>query len=220
MNTVEERAPVSEALYHAKGNPPLDKPVTFGGPHLCGSCRRITDTAPAGKVLTSQFGSWDDVVQDPEGGRWLCLPCASVYRDPTYRRRTHVVKMDGTVKHLETTTLREYLRAPIPPDVSLIVPLSGKRIIAPRAKWGSLTTDTGTVHWMAAHKRAMEAGIALREWGFPESSLREGSPPHGIIMKMPFSEHGKVRETWRVFDFARNDKIILPLMLFLSRKSK
>lgn len=208
----------TEALYQARGKPPLDKPVVFETFRLCGNCLSRKDVGKAHKILTSQFGSWDDVTQDPEGGRWLCLACASTYRAQDLRRRTSVIHQDGTLERPDLGGLRDVLSRPIPADVSVIIPLSGKKIIAPRAKWGQVVTDTCGLTWSARHKRLMGYGVALREMGFSEAALREESPPFVVLVDLPVEQHADVRHMWREFAVIRTDKTLLPLFLFLSRK--
>ena len=220
MGTNDEQASVTEALYHARGNPPFDKPVSFTENKTCGNCHRRRPTGPARKVLTSQFGSWDDIVQDHEGGRWLCLPCASTYRAADLRRRTTRIDMNGDLTHPDLAELRTSLSKPVPMDVALIVPISGKKIIAPRAQWGKVVTDTGSFTWSARHKRSMEYATILREMGFPESSLREESPAFPILAAPPFDQHEHVRAMWKYLAPTRADKSLLPLILLLSRKVK
>lgn len=208
----------TEALYQARGKPPLDKPVTFETFHLCGNCLNRREAAPAHRILTSQFGSWDDVAQDPDGGRWLCLPCASTYRAVDLRRRTSIIHQDATLERPDLSGLRAALDRPIGHTTAIIIPLSGKRIIAPRATWGRLVTDTCTLTWTARHKRLMGYGVALREMGFSEAALREDSPPFVVLGSIPPEEHERVRAMWREWRVIREDKTLLPLFLFLSRK--
>lgn len=196
----------------------MDKPVTFETFRLCGNCLSRRKVGPAQRILTSQFGSWDDVVQDPEGGRWLCLPCASTYRATDLRRRTSIIHQDGTLDRPDLIALRAVLNRPIEPTTAIIVPLSGKKIIAPRATWGRLVTDTCTMQWTARHKRLLGYGVALREMGFSESALREESPPFVVLAELPVEEHARVRDMWREWKVIREDKTVLPLFLFLSRK--
>lgn len=209
---------VTEAVYQAEGNPAFDKPVPFSEIHLCGNCRRRRSTAPAKKVLTSQFGSWGDIQQDSTGGRWLCLPCAWTYRSPDLRRRSTVVHLDGTMNRPGIPALREILSAPIPADVAVIVPLSGKRIVAPRARWGQVVFDAGALQWRPRHKRLMHHATRLRELGFTETDLKADSPNHAVLTSLPVETHAEVRSMWREMHPLRDDKSLFPLFLLLSRK--
>lgn len=218
MVTSPIQASVTEALYQARGKPDFDKPARFETTRMCGNCLDRKVVAPASKVLTSQFGSWDNVAQDKDGGRWLCLPCATTYRATDLRRRTSIIKQDATLERPDLAALRVVLSGPIPADTAVIVPLSGKKIIAPNARWGMLVSDTGLLRWTGRHKRLMGCAVALREMGFPESSLREDSPAFPILASLPVEQHEEVRSMWREMKPIRDDKTILPLFLFLSRK--
>lgn len=218
MDMGQTEISVTEALYQARGCPPLDKPVVFETQRTCGNCQRLRDTAPAKRVLTSQFGSWGDIIQDPKGGRWLCLPCASTYRATDVRRRTSIIRQHGSLECADLGTLRAMLSNPIPADVAVVVPLSGKRLIAPRAQWGTVITDTCLLKWSSRHKRLMDHAVTLREMGFTETGLRAPSPPFVVLSGLPVDQHAQVRSMWRDLKTVREDKTLLPFYLFLSRK--
>lgn len=211
---------VTEALYQSHGNPQLDKPVSFDAVHLCGNCQRRRSAAPAGKILTAQFGSWQDVAVDPTGGRWLCLPCAWSYRAADLRRMTTEVSVEGASERLDTAALRERLSKPLSPNHALIVPLGGKKIVAPRAQWGMLASDHAVLAWSARHSRTLKTIMHLRELGFNEAGLSEPSPPYVVMVALDYAIHDEVKRLWSEVAWVREDKILKPLMWFASRDTK
>lgn len=213
--------PVTEALYQSEGKPALDKPGVPREGSPCGSCGRSVPTLPASGVLTSRFGSWDDIAVDPkEGGRWLCVPCAWAYRSVPLRRQVTLVTVDGTVHRPTWQQVRDLLQKPLPLEQALIVPVSGKRIVAPRADWGKVTADCGPISWTVSHRALLNVAVFLRAAGFGEHHLAAQSPPFEVMVKIEPGRHAAIRRAWRAFDPARADKVMLPLFQRLTRESK
>lgn len=211
---------VSEAVYRALDNPAVDKPVSFEGPGHCGNCRTVTAVAPAHRILTSQFGSWDHIVADEHGNRWLCAPCAWAYRAADYRRRSTIITTTGHLTHPEAHQLRTILQRPIPADTAVIVPTSAKKIVLPRGRWGTLTHDAGTLTWTPRHRAAINAAARLRELGCSESDLTQTSPPFRVLSAHPPDTQAEIAALWRTLAPMRRDALLMPLIQYLSRKAK
>lgn len=211
---------VTEAVYQYAGEPPLDKPVSFTLGCRCGACRQHLPTAPASRILTSQFGSWEGIAVDPtDGTRRLCAPCAHAYRGVGYRHHPAIVT-PSTLTVPSQDQLSRVLAAPIASDTAVIVPLSGKKLLLPQGRWGYLTTDTGTLAWTSRHRSQLDAALQLRALGAPESSLREPSPPFVLFTTHPPETHEHIRQLWRLLASVRASKALLPLFKVLSRKEK
>ena len=211
---------VTQAVYQCAGKPALDKPVNFEGDSRCGACLHHSPTAPASRILTSQFGSWDSISSDPhDGTRRLCAACAHAYRVPSYRWHPAIITPKGmtTPGHAD---LIDILSKPLPGDVAVVVPVSGKKLLVPLARWGYLTTDTQTFTWTARHKRLLKTVIELREFGTPEGAFVEASPPFVLFTSLPPHQHDHVRDLWRILAPLRADKALLPMFVKLSRKDK
>lgn len=219
LSTIETMT-VTEAVYQAAGNPPVDRPVSFDGPRFCGNCRRTRPGAPAHKILTSQFGSWDHITADPHGARWLCTACAWSYRAADYRRRNTVVTAAGSVNHPESAQLREMLTRPIPADTAIIVPVSTKKIVLPLAQWGMLATDAGCLSWRPRHHKATTAATRLRDLGCSEPELSASAPPFRVVSALSASERLEVAALWRSLASVRADKAAMGLIQNLSRRAK
>lgn len=220
MASVSNGTSLSEALYQAAGKPGINKPVPFEETRQCGNCQRSALCAPAKKVLTSQFGSWGDIASDPRGGRWLCLPCAWAYRNIDLRRKPTMLTSEG-MTHPTATTLRETLLCKqIPASVAVIIPVSGKRVVLPRAQWGKVTFDGGAIEWTRRDYTILNTMVRLREHGVGERELLEPSPPIRLLMSTDPGTHGDLFAQWQTLDALRNDKVRAPLFLALSRKEK
>lgn len=218
---------VTKAVYQFEGNPSVDKPVIFDNASICGNCKTPSKTAPASRILTSQFGSWDVIMEDPKGGRWLCEPCAWAYRSVPYRRSPAVVTVDGAddgavskVMWANRADLVQMLSRPIPSTMALSIPLSGKKIVLPTARWGMVATDTRVMRWTSRNHHQLQAALELRALGAGESALAEPSPPYFLLDKTELDQHARIKFLWDVLRPVREDKTMLPLFQNLSRKDK
>lgn len=218
---------VTKAVYQFEGKPSVDKPVTFEHEAVCGNCERQSLTAPAKKVLTSQFGSWDSIIESPAGGRWLCSACAWAYRSVPYRRTPSIITLEetgngvsGKVEWASKADLVQALSQPTPSNVALSIPLSGKKMILPVARWGMVATDTKVFRWSPRNHRQLQAALELRRMGTGEPALADPSPPYYLFDKTDPAEHSRIRELWAVLKPVRDDKTMLPFIQNVSRKDK
>lgn len=213
--------PVSATAYHKAGKPALRKTVRWEPARRCSACHEDGEAAPAAQVLSVHFGSWEDLVPDPKtGDRWLCPACAWAYTDPSLRRVPVIVHADtDDVETPDPDELASYLtqHRPLPGTVAVSAPLSGKRSILPRARWGYLVTDSGLVAWGPRHARWLTLTRWLRTCGFGERSLTDRSPRAAVLDGLDPASHTEVREAWRALDTPRRDPAMLPLLLRLSR---
>lgn len=211
---------VTEALYQALGKPELAKPLVFEEDRLCGNCRQRTAAAPASKALTSRFGSWEDIAVDPGGDRWLCRPCIWAYTSTDLRRKPSTITTDsvgGTTSHHQVRTL---LRGPLPTNTAVIMPIGGKRIVAPRARWGQVVTDAGCITWASRHAKALAAMLELRAFGFGEKSLAEPSPLFHVLASVDVSHHQRIYDLWAQLRPVREDKTLCAAFLKMSRDDR
>jgi hypothetical protein len=184
---------------------------------MCGNCNRIAAVTPASKVLTSRFGSWDDIAVCSTGGRWLCEPCAWTYMDVGLRRAPYLISSAGAGRFVDQEEVQAMLSNPIGNDVALLFPVGGKRIVAPRAQWGRVAVDHAALTWSRRHATALAAAVELRGYGFGEKSLAESSPPFHVLLTVPVEKHPQVQALWRVLRETREDKTMCPTILKMSR---
>lgn len=217
---------VTKAVYQFEGNPSVDKPVTFDHEAVCGNCERRSKTARASKVLSSQFGSWDAIIETPTGGRWLCTPCAWAYRSVPYRRTPAIITLEdeengmGRVEWASKADLVEALSRPISSRMALSIPLSGKKMVLPTARWGMVATDTRMIQWSPRNHRQLRAALELRGLGVGEPALADPSPPYYLLDKTDPVDHPRIKELWAVLQPVRDDKTMLPFIQNVSRKDK
>lgn len=208
---------VSSALYNAHGTPHV-----FGAllptPHRCGSCFTNTDCFPAKQVLSHNFSTWEDIAADG-GNRWLCEPCAWIYKTRPGLNTPLLITAEPSTQRPTPGLLRTTLDRPIPADTAIVIPLNGKRTITPLARWGLLTTDAGTRPWTSKDARMMHAATELRSThGVLERSMPSPSPPEAVFASTPPETHSRIRELWKVLEPARAESTLIALMMHLSRK--
>ncbi len=213
-----EALPVSAVLHAALGRPGIDKPVTFVPGKSCGSCARVANCCQAATVLTSRFGSWGDIAVASDGSRWLCEACGWAYRASDLRRAMWIIDVDGTATTPTIAEVREALAGPIATSTAIIVPTSGKRIVAPRAAWGTVTSDSGNLRWCRHHHEWLTAATRLRALGVSEAALASPSPPWPVLVATSVEHHAEIQGHWRRLAPLRADKTLLPLFQRLSRE--
>lgn len=209
--------PVTRALFLAASTAPLNLAATT--PHRCGACGTNTDCVPAKAALSHNFSTWEDI--RPDGpSRWLCGPCAWAYKTRPALNTPLVVTAHPTpaATRPQYSVIRSILSRPIPADTSLIVPVAGKRTLAPLARWGMLTFDNGTIPWTKNHATLLAAMTTLRDLGAHERSLPLMSAPSAMLAAHDPHEHPRIRALWRSLDPARQDSVLLGLLARLSRR--
>lgn len=211
--------PVTEALYHAARKPSLGKKVLFGR-GFCGRCHRETDVADAIKVLSRRFGSWDDIVPDTRSKqRHLCLPCGWAYRDKTLQYHpTTLAKGAQRLHHPSGSQLREMLSRPIPADTLVLFPVTGKKAVAPNARWGKITTDSGPLTWTRRHAVAVKDLTELKALGVPESALPLPAPPGYTLDTLAATDWAATQDAWRRLAPMRQDKTLFPALVKMTRE--
>lgn len=215
----ETNVPVTEALYHAARKPPLGKSLPFNR-GFCGRCRREVDVADAAGVLSSRFGSWDDIKPD-EGSkrRHLCLPCGWAYRDKSLQYHPTIIRQGATaLNHPTGTELRRALSGPIAADVAIMLPVSGKKAVAPLAQWGQLTTDGGLVAWDRRRAQAVKRLMWLKGLGIPEMALCDPAPPSYALNRADAQQWEQLQQIWSDLKPVRADKALFPMLVKLTRE--
>lgn len=211
--------PVTEALYHASGKPPLGKTVPFDS-GFCGRCHQQTTVAEASKVLTSRFGSWDDIDPDVRGKRrYLCLPCGWAYREKQLQYHPTIIRRgEEALKHPTGTELRSALNGPIPSDTAILLPVSGKKAVAPLGQWGRLVTDGGPVEWNRQRAQAVAHLRELKAMGIVEMALSGLAPPAYVLDRVDAAQWEQVQKSWSVLRPFREDKALFPMLVKLTRE--
>lgn len=215
----DQYVPLSEALYHAANEPDLGKSVAFTE-GFCGACGRRREVAAAAEVFTSTFGSWGAITPDPlTGSRHVCLPCAWAYRAKELRHHPTIISCDGaTYTHPSGSELRAALSRAIPSNVAILLPITGKKAVAPQGRWGMLTTDSGPLNWSRDLARHVRDLLWLKARKCSEPMLSEPAPPSGILDKLSPEDWTAMQEAWARTSTVRTDKTLYPALLKLSRE--
>ena len=210
---------VTAELYRSRPAETVTKPVTFAPNGPCGGCGVINvDTAPAVDVISANFGRWDDIMVNPsDGARYLCPACAYCYSNVTLRRTPMLIQQGEGAHPVTMPEARNLLSRPLDARTALIVPLSGKKTLAPQARWGHVTFDGGTFHWARTHHEWLRAAAWLRGQGANETGLAEPSPPHVVLSRLDFEGHKAVYDAWRLLGPCREDRLMFALIVTLTR---
>lgn len=219
MSSIEKPS-VIEVLYHAAHKPDLSKKVPFGE-GFCGRCHQRKRVAEASKVLSSRFGSWDWITPDTESKRrFLCHPCAWSYRETRLRRYATLIRREGGAVHHPTgPELRQVLSGPLPPTVAILLPVAGKKAVAPMGAWGLIAADHGRMEWTRGLAKSLGRLMILKRLGASETALASPEIPGQLIDSLPPEEWLRAHEAWRALAPLRSDKTVLPALLRLTRET-
>lgn len=128
--------------------------------------------------------------------------------------------MGGMVRTANKADLVEALSRPTPSHMAIVIPLSGKKLVLPTARWGMVATDTKVFRWSARNYRQLQAALELRGMGVGEPALADSSPPYYLLDKTSPDQHPRIKELWDVLAPVRDDKTMLPFIQNVSRKDK
>lgn len=215
----EKYVPVTEALYHAARKPPLGKTLPFDS-GFCGRCHRDTSVADAAGVLSQRFGSWDDIAPDRRSKRrHLCLPCGWAYRDKSLQYHPTIIRHgQKRFQHPTGTQLRKALSGPIAADTAIMLPVSGKKAVAPLAQWGMLATDGGPITWERRHAQSVKQLLWLKSLGVPERALPDSAPPAYVLNRADAEQWERLQKAWSDLQPVRQDKTLFPMLVKLTRE--
>lgn len=123
--------------------------------------------------------------------------------------------------HPTVASLRDTLLCKqIPATTAVIIPVSGKRLVLPRAQWGKVAFDGGVIEWTRRDYTILRTATDFRDQGVGERELLEPSPPIRLLLSADPATHDNLFGRWQTLDTLRNDKVRAPLFLALSRKEK
>lgn len=211
--------PVTEALYHAARKPMLGKTLPFDS-GFCGRCHRHTSVADAAGVLSQRFGSWDDIDPDTRSKRrHLCLPCGWAYRDKTLQYHPTIIRYGADAYQQPSgAELRSALSGPIASDMAILLPVSGKKAVAPLAQWGRLTTDGGPISWERRHAQAVKQLSELKGFNISEAALTDPAPPAYALNRATPHQWEWLQRRWNELKTVRQDKALFPMLVKMTRE--
>ena len=185
----------SRVVWEAEGRPGVTAASTpsLGLCAACGSTDMgvvsVTD------VVSRNFTDWD---RFPFDGGLVCVACGWAFRDAALRTTAQVVSPDGVVTGWPAAL--SALSGPLGVDVSVVVPVGGRKHLLPFAGWRSVSTDWGLLPWDRAAVELLGAVKVLRATGMPEGAIRaaDGLPPvvSGVDPRAVLVAYDVVRD-WR-----------------------
>ncbi len=186
---------------------PPETPTKGGGHGVCARCAASDGEMTATRTVVSKvFTAYDD--WHAPGGASLCAACTWAYSTPALRRHPHMVTTTPHLTSLSPARLREVLRAPVRPDVAVVVPLHpGRKHLLPMARWGQVTVDDACLAWSTSDARRLDAMFRLRRLGFGPKKLIAAAPSWPVLRRL--SSHGRatVYELWPLLEPWRRSRL-------------
>lgn len=99
-----------------------------------------------------------------------------------------------------------------------MLPVSGKKAVAPLAQWGQLTTDGGPTAWDRRRAQAVKRLMWLKSLGIPEMALTDPAPPVYALNRTDADQWGQLQQTWRELKPDRANKATFPMLVKLTRE--
>lgn len=154
-----------------------DDPAGDGAP--CARCRDIAPLIVLREVVSENFTGWEGL---DAAGAGVCVSCAWGYRDSRLRTRPVIVEAVGA-RWASPQALLQVLSRPLPPDVTVTVPVSGKKHLLPDAQWGAVSCDAGVLVWHDGPAALVATVAALRAAGVRENEFAGPVPPYRLVME-------------------------------------
>jgi hypothetical protein len=174
---VTGRDPVRDA-WEAAGCPEA-VPADAGG--QCARCGTAGPVTRWRDVLSANFGDWDRLRWRDSGA--FCPACAWAFGHKPLRTRAHVIA-PGRVTLAAPGDLLAALSAPVGMPLLVVVPVAGKKHIAPWAPYGVVATDHEQLRWTGADAGRLAVLARLRGAGFGEAALGEPAPRWMILRNL------------------------------------
>jgi hypothetical protein len=127
----------------------------------------------AAGVVSDNFGDWDRCPYRHCLPTGFSDPVAWAFRNPAFVWQAHVLDPTG-LRQVGPPDLYATLSGPIGADRAVILPISGKKHVAPFAVWGAVNTDNDTVTWRGSDVVRLATVARLRALGFGEQERRVG----------------------------------------------
>lgn len=201
-------------LWHASGEPvPTKAPRDRAG--TCSRCGAFDDHASRVKaVVSDKFTGWDAYTRHPDP-LW-CTACAWGHSEGSLRTQSWRIGGGRTIRATRTTLATE-LAQPVPPLVSLVIPVSRHKHLLPAARWGVITTDERHLIWEHDEAHLFKTVVWLRGLGFNEAALREPTPRFEVLTRSNGALMGLVLQRWADLTPWRQDPAYMDVAFLGSR---
>lgn len=185
----------------------------------CSICGDDTEVMRAGALLGQTFGSWQELSRFNTVSA-VCKPCGWALKDKRLLYHPTWVQ-SGTGESLSWSELATRLATrDVDASVSVIAPTSGRKIVAPYARYGKVITDHGALTWGSQYRKALQVCINLNKIGMRGSLLSQEVPPQGLLLPVDPQKHRAVHEMWDYLAFVREDKTLLALFAKITMNLK
>lgn len=181
-----------DPVYHAwvlNHSPQYPYPSVKG---VCGRCSNVTTIHPIKHVVSRNFTDWDIINPESEG---MCSTCVFSFQ----KENIIIYPFLITEKQAEYATgkeIKNILSAPLHNTTSLTFPISRKKHLLPKAKYGYIVSDKGLFNW-GVNEAAMFVNILwLKSLGVKEKDLYFQSPPFDVVMNNE-KNIGKLFSIWK-----------------------
>lgn len=167
-----------DPVYHAwtlNKSPNYSYPSSYG---KCGRCGNMLEVYSIKYVLSRNFTDWDTVNPESNG---LCSPCVFSFKKENIMLYPFLI----TKKHANyanSGVIKKLLSKPLNNVASLTFPISHKKHLLPKAKYGYIVSDKGLFTWGASESEMFNKIIWLKSLGVKEKDLDNQSPPVDIVM--------------------------------------
>jgi len=178
------------AAWEASGSPVTIAPDGTGRCARCGTAGPVTRWRD---VLSANFGDWDRLRWRDAGA--FCPCCAWAFTCKPLRIRAHVIE-PGRMEQVTPAGLLAVLSLPVSGSTLVVVPVAGKKHVAPWAPWGVVATDHEQLAWTADDAARLAVLAALRSAGFGEASLAEAAPRWPILRTLGADDRAAVIAAW------------------------
>lgn len=166
---------------------PIDVDASANILGTCARCGTVGDSIPISSIVSPNFTDWE-LFQS--GRSVLCLECAWAFKMPQFRTSSILLdKAANTACLLSPVQVKEKLLRPLGLEEALTVPISGRKHLLVKAKWGEVATDDGGVVWSEGAAVMLSEVTKLREGGVTTKALLYDYPPCNM-----FNEHFDMRD--------------------------
>lgn len=142
---------------------------------LCSRCSnqlRKTQAVSLSDVASNKFTDWDRLL-DTGKNALLCLSCAWAYTDLNNRLARLVITHDSVLPLSSAEGSSILFNTQQIQEISIVIPVSGKKHVLPYAEWGNLVHDHGFLPWSGALLNQVAATHYLRSVGVSENAIKD-----------------------------------------------
>lgn len=185
----------------------------------CGLCGGEGRVWPMLGVVSKAFSLWSMVAVSDEGRRWVCAACGWALSDRSLRRMSWMADDEGWRALGDGDAGGLLANGPLGAGTSMVVAVSGKKTVAPMARWGRVAWDGGVVAWDGGCARCLRAGLWLRaSAGLSERDLGGHELPWWLLGRAGPAGLRAARQAWGAWRAGAAGPRA-PLMIRLTRAS-